>query len=90
MHVLRQRFAKGDSIRRKRAAPVPLNCNSFSNGLATVRDADNSQIVTVRSLKGWDDCHTLPSLRQSKQGVRCTTLEQNIGLDICKAASCVE
>jgi hypothetical protein len=55
-----------------------------------MRDADNSQVVTVRSLKRWDDGHTLPSLRQSKQGMGCATLEHNIRLDVCEAASCIE
>lgn len=90
MHVLGQRFAEGDGVRRKSTAPVPLNCNSFSNWLAVMRYADNSQSVSVRSLKGGDDRYALPNLRQSKQGVRCTTLEQNVGLDVCEAARCVE
>ena len=55
-----------------------------------MRYPDNLQVVAVCSLEGWDDCHTLPNLRQSKQGVRCATLKQNIWLDVCEAASCVE
>lgn len=90
MHIIGQRFAKGDGVRRKPAAPVPLNCNSFSNWLAAMRYADNSQSVSVRSLKGGDNRHTLPNLRHSEQRVRCTTLEHNIGLDVREAARCVE
>jgi hypothetical protein len=90
MHVRCQRFAKGDGVRRKSAASVPLNCNSFSNWLATMRYSDNSQSVSVRSLKGGDDRYTLPNLCQSEQGVRCTTLEQNVGLDVCETARCIE
>jgi hypothetical protein len=55
-----------------------------------MRYAGDPQIVAVCSLQGWDDCHTLPDLRQSKQSMWCATLEQNIGLDICEAASRVE
>jgi hypothetical protein len=69
---------------------VPLNCNSLLNGLAAMRDAGHLQIVTVRSLKGWDDCHTVPNFRQSEQGVWCATLKQNIWLDVCETASRVE
>jgi len=90
MHVLGQRFAKGNGVRRKSTAPVPLNCNSFSNWLAAMRYADNSQGISVRSLTGGDDRHTLPNFRQSEQGVRCATLEQNVRLDVCEAARRVE
>src|SRR5215475_2214335 len=69
---------------------VPLNCNSLLYGFAAMRYMGNLQIVTVRSLQGGDDCHTVTDLRQSEQGVRCATLEQNIRLDVCEAASCVE
>ena len=69
---------------------VPLYCNSLLNRLAVMRHAGNLQTVTVRSLKGWDDCHSVSNLRQSEQGVRCATLEQDIRLDICETASCVE
>jgi hypothetical protein len=89
-HELGQYFAKDDGVGRKWAASVPLNRNSFLNGLAAMRYADDSQIVAVRSLKRWDDRHTLPSFRESKQGVRCAAFEQNIGPDVSEAASCVE
>src|SRR5262249_25072863 len=69
---------------------VPLNCDLLLNGLAAMRYADNLQIVAVRSLERWDDCHSLSHLRQSKQRVRCATLQQNIRLDVYEAASCVE
>jgi len=55
-----------------------------------MRDADDPHIIAVCSLQRWDDCHTLPNLRQSKQGVRCATLEQNVGFDIGETASGVE
>jgi len=52
--------------------------------------ACDSQFVSVSSLKGWNESHTLPNLRQSKQNVGRSTLEQNIGLYVCEAAGCVE
>jgi len=55
-----------------------------------MRYTHDSQIVPICSLKGWNDCHTLPNLRQSKQDVGRPTLEQNIGLDVCEAAGCVK
>jgi hypothetical protein len=90
LHVFGQRLAKGDGVRRKSAAPVPLNCNSLSNRLATVRYANDPQCVAVHSLKGWDDSHALPSLRQRKQDMGRPTLQENIGLDVREAASCVK
>jgi len=52
--------------------------------------ADDLQLVAVRSLERWDDCHTLPNFRQSKQSVRRATLEQNIRLDVREVTSSVE
>jgi len=52
--------------------------------------ASNSHRVSVRSLKRRDDRHTLPNLGQSQQRVRCATLQQNIGPDVCKAARRIE
>jgi hypothetical protein len=90
MHVFSQRFAKRDSVRRKSAALVPLNCNSLSNRFAAMGHADDLQSVSVRSLKRGDDRHTAANFGQGKQGVRCATLQQDIGPDVCEAASCVE
>jgi hypothetical protein len=90
MHVFSQRFAKRDSVRRKSAALVPLNCNSLSNRFAAMGYAGDPQIVSVRSLKRGDDRHTTANFGQSKQRVRCATLQQDIGPDVCKATSCVE
>jgi len=90
IHVFGQRFAKRDGVRRKSAAPVPLNCNSLSDRFAAMGYADNPQSVSIRSLKGGDDRHTTANLGQSKQRVRCATLQQDVGSDVCEAASCVE
>src|SRR5439155_9802117 len=48
MHVFGQRFAKRDGVRRKSAAPVPLNCNSLSDRFAAMGYADNPQSVSIR------------------------------------------
>src|SRR5690242_17343646 len=88
-HVRGQCFAKSNGVRRESAALVPLNCNSFTNRLASMCYAYDSQFVSVSSLKGWNESHTLPNLRQSKQNVGRSTLEQNIGLYVCEAAGCV-
>jgi hypothetical protein len=90
MHVFSQRFAKRDSVRRKSAALVPLNCNSLSNRFAAMGYAGDPQIVSVRSLKRGDDRHTTANFGQSKQRVRCATLQQDIGTDIGEAASRIE
>jgi len=52
--------------------------------------ADDLQLVAVRSLERWNDCNTLSNFCQSKQSVRCATLEQNIRLDVREVASSVE
>jgi hypothetical protein len=60
------------------------------NGLAAMHYSDDLQLVAIRSLKRWDDCHSLPNFRQSKQSVRCATLEQNIRLNVREVASSVK
>jgi hypothetical protein len=90
MHVFSQSFTKRDSVRRKSAALVPLNCNSLSNRFAAMGHADDLQSVSVRSLKRGNDRYTTANFGQSKQRVRCATLQQDIGPDVCEAASCVE
>src|SRR5205085_11550929 len=52
--------------------------------------AEDPPSVPVRSLKRGDDRHTLADLGQRKQRVRCAALQQDIGPDVCEAASCVE
>jgi hypothetical protein len=74
MHVFGQGLAKRDSVRRKSAALVPLNCNSLSNRFAAMGYAHDLQSVSVRPLKRGDDRHTTANLGQSKQRVRCATL----------------
>jgi hypothetical protein len=89
-YIVDKRLAEALSVAWYWATLFPLNCNSLLNGLATMGYPDSLQIVAVCSLEGWDDCHTLPNLRHSKQAVRCKTLEQNIWLDVCEAASCID
>jgi hypothetical protein len=67
-HIIDKRLTKALSVAWQWATLVPLNCNAFLNGLAAMRYADNLQIGAIRALEGWNDCHTLANLRQSKQG----------------------
>jgi len=55
-----------------------------------MRYAGNAHFVAIRSLKGWDDRHTLPGLCQGQQRVRCAALEHDLGMDFCQAAGRVE
>lgn len=90
MHVFGQCFAKRHGVGRKSAAPVPLNCKSLSHRFAAMGHAEDPQSVSVRSLKRGDDRHTMADLGQSKQRVRCATLQQDIGPDVGETASRVE
>jgi|SRR6478609_9142954 hypothetical protein len=85
-----KRLAKAFGVGRQWTTLVPLDCKSFSNRLAVMRYANNSQLVAIRSQERCEDCHAFPSLRQCKQGVRCATLEQNIWLNVRKTAGCIE
>jgi hypothetical protein len=62
MHVFGQRFAKCHGVRRKSAAPIPLNCKSFSHRFAAMGYPNDPQTVSVRSLKRGDDRHTTANL----------------------------
>ena len=90
MHVFSQRFAERDSVRRKSAALVPLNRNSFSNRFAAMGHAGDLYTVSVCSLERGDDRHTTANFGQRKQRVRCAALQQDVGPNVCEAARCVE
>jgi hypothetical protein len=64
--------------------------DAFSNGLASMHDAGDAHFEAIGSLQGGDDRHTLPSLCQGQQRVRCAALEQNFRMDFGQAASRVE
>jgi hypothetical protein len=52
--------------------------------------AHDSQRVAIRLQERWNDRDPLTGLGQREQGVRRAALEQNVGLDVCETASCVE
>ena len=89
-HILGERLAKALGVGRHWTPLVPLNGISLSNRLASVRYADDSQFVAIRSQERRNDRDPLPSLREREQSVRRAALEQNIGLDVCETASCVK
>ena len=89
-HILGECLAKALGVGRHWTPLVPLNGISLSNRLASVRYADDSQFVAIRSQERRNDRDPLPSLREREQCVRRAALEQNIGLDVCETASCVK
>lgn len=90
MHVVGQRITERNGVRRKSAAPVPLNGDSFSNRFAAMGYTGDPHVISVRSLKGRDDRHAMADLGQSEQCVRCATFQHDVGPDVRKAASGVE
>ncbi len=89
-HILGQGLAKALGIGRHLAPLVPLNHKSLLKRLAPVCDADDSQRVAICSQKRGNDRDPLPGLSEREQGMRRAALEQNIGLNVCETADCVE
>src|SRR6266478_9076962 len=68
-HILGERLAKALGIGRHWTPLVPLNGESFSNRLAAVCYADDSQFVAICSQERRNDRHPVSGLREREQGV---------------------
>ena len=55
-----------------------------------MHDAGDAHVEAIGPLQRGDDRHTLPSLCQGQQRVRCAAFEQNFRMDFGQAASRVE
>ncbi|SRR6266508_3466685 len=89
-HIFSERLAKALGIGRHRAPLVPLNSIPLSNRLAPVGYADDSQCMAIGSQDRRNDRHPLAELGKREQGMRRAALEDNVWLDVCETAGCVE
>src|SRR5262249_60873721 len=88
--MLGPHLAKGHGVARQRTALIPQDRQRLAQRTTPIQDANNFQIVPMRSEGRCNDGYPVLGFGENQQGMWRTAFEPNVGPEVCVPAGCVE
>src|SRR5215831_21422122 len=88
--MLGPHLAKGHGVARQRTALIPQDRQRLAQRTTPIQDANNFQIVPMRSEGRCNDGYPVLGFGENQQGMWRTAFEPNVGPEAREPARCVK